>query len=186
MGTSISHPSPKDTNWKPVALCYTAETIPESRVVNEIWRASDRGQTPISESLKSASAYECYRAVQSSRSFQEALIKFDSAISNNKDNSMIAEFAKRVIPKSFQSKNPTHDWPRNFFSEVTAYFVSRDLSGFVGSDYRNKSVKELTQFKRRLEDRVREVVGPQNKPFESQKEWIKFIDNTVSKLKKGN
>ena len=154
-------------------------------MINEIWRASDQGPKPISESLKSVATYECYRAVQSSRTFQEALQKFNSTIQQSKGNSMVAEFAKRVIPVSFQSKSPAREWPKNFLSEVTSYIVSRDLSGFVGKSYRNQTVKELVAFKKRLSDRVKEVVGSHARSIQSETEWAEFIDNTIDKLKKG-
>lgn len=184
MGTSISHPSPKSTNWKPVSVCYTEPTIPEWRVLNEIWRASEKESNPISDMLKSRVAFECYNAVRSSKSFVEALNKFNEVVHESKGNSMIAEFAKRVIPLSFQSKQPGKEWSKNFLSEVTNYIASRDLSGFVGKGYRNKSVRDMLEFKQRISDMAKEIVSRQySGQIESMSDWRKFIDTSVEKLR---
>ena len=41
MGTSVSQCSQRNTNWKPVHLGYEKASIPENRVIKEIWRASE-------------------------------------------------------------------------------------------------------------------------------------------------
>src|SRR5436853_7771405 len=102
MGTSISQPSLRNTNWSPVYAGYKNEFIPEDRIIKEIWRASENDEIPISESLKNEAIYECYSAVSSSKNFQEAIQKYNHFILENKSNSIIAEFAKRVIPAAFQ------------------------------------------------------------------------------------
>lgn len=187
MGTSVSHSSPrKSSSWKRVFICYENNNIPENRIVNEVWRASetsDKESSPLSTEMKSKAIYSCYEAVKSSNNFQDALQKFNSIILETKNNSIIAEFAKRVIPIAFQSTNPSEQWANNFFKEITNYVISRDTSGFVGNNYRNKSVKELIEFKKNISNKVSQIISAETKEFKSQTDWNSFVDNSISKLK---
>ena len=187
MGTSISQSSPrKSSNWKRVFVCYESNNLPDNRVMNEIWRASEtseKGSLPLSSEMKSDAIYSCYEAVKSSGNFQEALQKFNKTIVETKQNSIIAEFAKRVIPSAFESKNPSDQWTNIFFKEVTNYVMSRDASGFVGENYRNKSVKELIEFKKSISSKVEQVIKSEKKDFKSQSDWNSFVEKSISKLK---
>jgi hypothetical protein len=187
MGTSISQSSPrKSSNWKRVFVCYESNALPDNRVMNEIWRASETSEMkiePLSSEMKSQAIYSCYEAVKSSNNFQEALQKFNNAIIETKSNSIIAEFAKRVIPSAFQSNNPSEQWTNKFFKEVTNYIMSRDASGFVGESFRNKSVKELIEFKKSVSNKVEQVIKSEKKNFTSHNDWNSFVDNSISKLK---
>ena len=183
MGTSVSHGSPKTSNWKPVLICYTSDKIPQERVINEVWRASENEGIPISVMMKSEAIYECYNAVNGSKNYAEALERFNSIIQNNKQNSIVAEFAKRVIPLAFQAKSPAEQWKTSFFSEVTNYVVSRDASGFVGEKFRNKSIDQLIEFKREIRKKVTDIVKTDKTKISNRKDWNTFIDNSISKLK---
>lgn len=187
MGTSISQSSPrKSSNWKRVFVCYENNNLPDNRVINEIWRASETSEKdskPLSFEMKTQTIYSCYEAVKSSKNFQEALQKFNKAIIENKGNSIVAEFAKRIIPSAFESNNPSEQWTNNFFKEVTNYVMSRDASGFVGESYRNKSVKELIEFKKTVSNKVEQVIKSEKKNFKSQADWNSFVDSSISKLK---
>lgn len=187
MGTSTSQSSPrKSSNWKRVFVCYESNNLPDNRVMNEVWRASETSEKdskPLSSEMKTQAIYSCYEAVKSSKNFQEALQKFNKTIIETKGNSIVAEFAKRVIPSAFQSNNPSEQWTNSFFKEVTNYVMSRDASGFVGENYRNKSVKELIEFKKTVSSKVEKVIKTEKKDFNSQAEWNSFVDNSISKLK---
>lgn len=187
MGTSISQSSPrKSSNWKRVFVCYESNNLPDSRVMNEVWRASEtseKGGNPLSSEMKSQTIYSCYEAVKSSNNFQEALQKFNRTIIETKGNSIIAEFAKRVILSAFQSINPSEQWTNSFFKEVTNYVISRDASGFVGESYRNKSVKELIEFKKNVSNKVEQIIKAEKKDFKSHNDWNSFVDNSIAKLK---
>jgi hypothetical protein len=187
MGTSISHSSPrKSSNWKRVFVCYESNNLPENRIINEVWRASEtseKNSNPLSSEMKSQAIYSCYESVKSSKNFQEALQKFNNIIIETKSNSIVAEFAKRVIPIAFQSNNPTEQWTNSFFKEITNYVISRDASGFVGENYRNKSVKELIEFKKNVSNRVSQIISSEKREIKSQSDWHSFVDKSISKLK---
>lgn len=183
MGTSISQPSARNTNWSPVHAGYKNKNVPDTRIIKEIWRACENEDIPMSTILKDKAIYECYSAVEQSKNFQEALQKFSESIIQNKNNSIVAEFARRAIPISFQSNKPTNNWMSCLFSEVTNYIVSRDLSGFIGSNYRNKSVKELILFKKTISNKVSEAIASEDRSISNQKDWNSFIDKSITKLK---
>ena len=185
MGTSISQPSARNTNWKPVHIGYTSKDITEDRIVKEIWRASESDSKPISSEMKSETIYSCYKAIEKSQSAKEALNKINKIIFENKSNSITAEFAKRTIPNSFESVNPAHTWTCNFFSEITRYFISRDTSGFVGDNCRNRNINELTNFKNELSSKVNNIIKSSDVKIKSHTDWISFISKSIDTLKNG-
>ncbi len=183
MGTSVSHGSPRTSNWKPLLACYTSDTIPHERIINEVWRASENEEKSISTMIKSEAIFQCYDAVSNSQNYREALEKFNDSILKSKENSIVAEFAKRVIPLAFQSDSPPDQWKNSFFSELTNYIVSRDASGFVGDKFRNKSVNDLIEFKKIIQTKVNDIVGSSKSKISNQNEWNSFVDTSISKLK---
>jgi hypothetical protein len=183
MGTSISQPSPRTTNWKPVHAGYQNKFIPESRIINEIWRASENEQLPLSKDLKSEAIFDCYAAVKSSKTFEQAIQKFNTSLIENKSSSIIAEFAKKAIPGAFQSAQPASNWASRFFAEVTNYIISRDTSGFVGDKCRNKTVSELVNFKKNIHTTVSTVISKEIQTIKNKNEWNSFVDKSINKLK---
>lgn len=183
MGTSVSHGSPRTSNWKPVLASYSDKRISNERIISEIWRALENEKTPISSFMKTDLVFQCYNAVNDSISFTEALNKYNDAVLETKHNSIVAEFAKRVIPLAFQSTNPTETWKTSFFSELTNYVISRDASGFVGEKLRNKSINELIEFKKNINKQVLDLVGEHMTKVSNQNDWNVFIDKTILKLK---
>ncbi|MGD0589999.1 MAG: hypothetical protein ABSA44_04265 [Bacteroidota bacterium] len=185
MGTSISQSSPRTSGWKPVHICYTSDIIPEERILTEVWRSADNPSDPVqmSTEMKSDIIYSCYKSVKSSNNFLEALNKFNGVILETKSNSIAAEFAKRSIPVAYQGADPADQWTNRFFSEITKYIVSRDTSGFVGEKYRNKTVRDLDGFKKRIGENLDIFLSSQRKDIKTKKDWNVFIDTTIAKLK---
>lgn len=186
MGTSVSQHSPRSSKkWNPVHVCYTNDNIPEERVLTEVWRAADNPSEQVqwSNEMKSDVIYSCFETVNTSSNIKEAMSKFKENILSNKNNSIVAEFAKRSIPFAFQGTNPADNWVNKFFSEVTNYVISRDTSGFVGQNYRNKTVNDLEGFKKRLSDNLLQILQSQPRNIKSQKDWSAFIDTTVAQIK---
>lgn len=185
MGTSISQPSPRTTNWSPVNAGYQNKFISEDRIINEIWRACENEDIPVSEDIKSKAIFECFSAVKKSINSEQALTRVNSFLLANKNNSMIAEFAKRAIVRAFSSDQPTKTWTTGFFAEITNYIISRDASGFVGNKYRNKTVNELISFKKNIYNKVSAQIYTEAKDFKNLNDWNKFVDKSINKLKSG-
>lgn len=182
MGTSVSQPSPRNTNWRRVFVCHENGSIPESRVVNEVWRASEKES--ISTEIKSKVIFDCYKAVRDSVSIQDAFHKFQNSVLETKSNSIVAEFAKRAIPAAFRSRNnPSGQWTNSLFSEITSYIVSRDASGFVGKDFRNATVGSLVEYKKSISATVNKVMSSPPTEIKTIKQWENFVDASIVKLK---
>jgi len=184
MGTSVSSPSPSDSNWQPSFACYRNSKVPEKRIIPEIWRASENQENKLSEELKSDSIYSCYNLIQESKNPSEALNKYQKSVFKNKSNSIVAELAKRAIPPSYQEGEPSDKWKGNLFSQVTNYVISRDASGFVGANFRNENIQDLKNFKESISSQVKKVFENDTTKYSSKEEWDKFIDSSIEKLKK--
>jgi len=183
MGTSVNQSSPRETNWNRVFTCYSDKNIPEDRVVNEIWRASENQKTPLSSDIKSESTFLCYQNVKRSKRFEEALLRINKSVVESGTNSIVNEFARRAVPSAYRGKSPADDWRSLFFSELTNYVISRDASGFVGPHFRNRSVTDLIKFKKGISERVREIVASIKVDPRSPFEWGSFVDNVIKRLK---
>lgn len=183
MGTSVSQPSPRVPNWNRVFACYKNAHIPESRFIKELWSASENQDNSISMYMKSSTVFACYEAISKSNNYEEAQTKINTLMMDKGTNSIVIELGKRVIPLSYHSQEPSKEWRQLFFSEVSKYLISRDASGFVGKGFRNKSVKELINFKEKISSCVKAVASKYDADTNTHKEWIKFIDNTIKSLK---
>ena len=185
MGTSVSHPSPDNTNWKPVLAGYTYENIPPERVLSDIWRAVENDPQPLTRTVESDALFRCQQAIKDSTSVAQGLRNVSAEITRSRQNSIVAELAKRAVPAAFKSEDPARAWRTALFSEITNYLVSRDASGFVGDRYRNRSVGELMEFKRTVRDRVSEMVGRVQGEPNSSEEWRAFVREAVSHIRGG-
>jgi len=183
MGTSISQPSPNNTNWKASKIIYKHGKIPANRVIKEIWRASENHENPMSNKLGTKSIFSCQEIVRESKNVSEALKKFRATTIKNKDNSILSEFAKRAIPHAMASKNPVAEWRATFFSNITNYIVSRDISGYIGEEFRNKNVGQMMKFKSQIRQNVHEQIHSIEKNPKSLKSWKKYVEGTITQLK---
>jgi hypothetical protein len=185
MGTSVSHPSPDNTNWKPVLAGYTYENVPLERVLSDIWRAVENDPQPLTRTVESEALFRCQQAIQNSTSVPQALRNVSTEITKSRQNSIVAELARRAVPVAFKSEEPARAWRTALFSEVTNYLVSRDISGFIGERYRNSSVGELIEFKRSIRERVGEMVGRVQVEPRSPDEWRSFVREAVNRIRGG-
>lgn len=185
MGTSISHPSPNNLNWKPTKIGYEREQIPIQTIISQIWRASENQAAPLSTQMGADIVFQCHEIVKNSVSIPQAMSDFSKAQIQSKQNSIVAEFAKRAIPVALSSQNPTQAWRSAFFSELTNYIVSRDASGYVGSKYRNKSIADLSNFKTTIRNEVSKIVSSIKQEPADKTQWNSFISEAISKVRGG-
>jgi hypothetical protein len=183
MGTSVNHPSPEDTNWKPVRAAYIYENIPLDRLVADIWRAVENDPQPLSRMMESDAIFRCYQAVKESSSVPQAIRNISTEIVASRQNSIVAEFAKRAVPAAFNSGTPAQEWRAIFFAEVTNYLVSRDASGYVGSRFRNKSISDLVDFKHYVTNQIGEVVRNVGIDPKNPAEWISFVQEAITSIR---
>lgn len=185
MGTSTSHASPETLGWKAVHAGYVSSSVPIDRVAQEIWRASLSQPDSITRYLLDTSVFLCYQAVKESESQSEALKAITDALSRTKSNSIITELARRAAVESFLSTSPSQSWAPSLFGQITEYLVSRDLSGFVGRQFRNQNLGDLLEFKSKLRARVKDVIARvQPEPY-TMESWRSFVATALSLLTRG-
>lgn len=185
MGTSLNQPSPNETNWKPVLPGYTYENVPVERIIADIWRAVENDPQPLSRAVESEALYLCMEAVGRSDSIPQAIRNVTAAVTASGQNSIAAELAKRAIPTAFKADMPAREWRAALFSELTDYLVSRDVAGYVGPRYRNKSVGELLEFKQEVKTRVRDLVRGIDMETRSPEEWGSFVREAIATIRGG-
>jgi hypothetical protein len=157
MGTSVNQASPKTSGWKAVSICYTHE-IPIDRTVTEIWRAASKQDNSLFEQLGSRLVSECVKASYQDLN-QRSLATTIQQLNALKQNSVIGEFAKRALTIRALAAPRQESVATILFRQLTGYFISRDIPGFVGPGYRCKTVAEVTRFKDQLANAVAAKVG---------------------------
>jgi hypothetical protein len=182
MGTSVSHPSPKTLGWQAAGTCYRNEAIPFDRAITEVWRAAQKEDSPLVPDLLSKATFICQEAVRSSDNLSLAMKKATTEIFKMKGNSIVTEIARRSIPIAFQTSDKLSGWRSAFFWQVSDYLVSRDISGYVGKEYRNKTVGELSAFKQQIREGVKQTVTSIKDDPKSHKEWTAYSKTVLSKL----
>lgn len=185
MGTSISQKSPENRNWGPVFMGYIHGDVPVRRVLADIWRAAQNQPQSVSELIGTKLIFQIYHTIKESNKAGEALKKTNQLIHDSKANTIITEIAKRSIPNAYLSDQPAKEWPTSFFSELTNYFVSRDISGYVGENARNENVTSLIEFKKSLESCLTDTMLKPKAPLSSTAQWRKFVSETIENIKSG-
>jgi hypothetical protein len=183
MGTSKNYPSPNTPRWTAVRTCYTNKKIPIERVAAEVWRAATSENRELTNMLSSDILFRCNHIVENSSTAMEAYTKFNDEIMVSKQSSIATEFAKRAIVPSFNSADPGSTWRSNFISEMTDYFVSRDIAGFFGGDNRNQNIRDLSNFRNEIKTIVLGKVKSSNTEISNKSQWQDFIQSSLEQLK---
>jgi hypothetical protein len=182
MGTSVNHPSPRTTSWRAAAVGYQYPDVPVQRVVSEVWRAAGTQEYSIPVAIEAEPLFRCHEIVRSSHSASEALGKMSAALLQSKDNSIVVELARRAIPSAFTSDSPTREWRARLFGQLTEYLVSRDVPGYVGASFRNKSVKELGEFKAAIGNEVLGTIRKLPSEPKNASQWRSFVKKAAKHL----
>ena len=135
------------------------------------------------KALRSQAIYSVFLIVQSAKEPIEAHRRCVKMISEEKNASLFMEVAKRAVGQSVGKRDQASEFVSNLFREATNYFVSRDLSGHLGSE-RIKNVKEMVGFKSELINTVGTSIGKLEQAPNSYKEWAVLIERIAEKLSK--
>ena len=153
MGTSVNQRSPNTGGWRSVAACYTNETTSTDRTALEIWRAAATQDDSIGDQLGSELVRKCAEAAAKNLSQQQAIAELER-VSSTADNNLIGEFAKRAVLVKAAGGYREESFTTVLFRQITDYLVSRDISGYLGAQYRCKTVEDLRAFKANIADAV--------------------------------
>ncbi len=185
MGTSVSQASPKTGGWKVVAACYTDESLPVERLATEIWRAALTQDKSVFEQLGSRAVQECVSQANRSPDIETAM---DEArrIHGLKQNTLLGEFAKRALIIKASGGFKSESGTSVLFRQLTDYFVSRDIAGFVGPKYRCKTIAELKHLKDKIGDTVAKKVTLVEKSHQlSNRPWDQVYKVVLNALRTG-
>ena len=182
MGTSSSYPSPQTINWKAVSAGYKRSDVPIRRLISEIWRACEAQENPLSNLIKSDVLFKCQEVIRHSDNSTTALKNFTKEVIRSKQNSVIAELAKRALVVAMKSEDPPKMWRASLFSEITSYLVSRDVSGYVGRDYRNKTIEELRRFKEEIRTNVQTIAQRISVNPTTPEGWREAVQRIIATL----
>jgi hypothetical protein len=153
MGTSVNQRSPNTGGWRAVSACYTAENISVERTALEIWRAASKQDNSLIEQLGSSTVAACVEAANE-RPTPETAARTIEEISRLKQNTVVGEFAKRMLMVKASGGAPGDTPIAALFRQLTDYYVSRDVPGFIGANFRCKTISELRHFKQQIADAV--------------------------------
>lgn len=182
MGTSVSQHSPRTLGWQTVATGYDDPKIPVDRVVQEIWRAAKQTlQAQLLSNLGSPLVFELAGLVANSEGPAQAYTASVAAISKSKQASLFTEIAKRAVMQSTVGEDRVAAFSANLFAEATDYFVSRDISGHLGSA-RLEALDSVINLKAQIRSRVREIVGVEETTTSNRGEWLSFVNQCINKL----
>jgi hypothetical protein len=187
VGTSTSQRSPRTTPWQAVALTYRDDAFPVEQVAQQLWRAAqsdpdaDWGQL-----LASPIVPACLDIALASNSSSAALRQATFEIVRSRQASIAADIAKRAVVRSFaEPGDRAAAFAAALFGEASNYLVSRDLSGFIGADARNRTVGEAAAFRDAVRSRVEAVVRSTPLPADASRtnRWGAFVDAVVGRLR---
>lgn len=183
MGTSKSYASPNTARWNAVKTSYKNSSIPTERIASEVWRAATSENNNLENMLSADIIYRCNQIVENNSNAIDAFKAFSQEIINSKQSSLITEFAKRAIVKSFNVENAVQTWRGNFISEITDYFVSRDASGYFGSEYRNKSIGDISVMRNEIKNTISDRIKNVSQEISNHDDWKKFINSSLDSIK---
>src|SRR5262245_12650855 len=133
--------SPPTISWNAVQATYRS-VVPIARVASEVWRAAANDpdanwvaalSDPVIAALAEISA--------TAENVEDALDAATRFVALNSRGSFAAEIAKGAIVSAIGAENRQSSFMRDLFELSTDYLVSRDLAGFVGPRYRNRTVQ---------------------------------------------
>jgi len=182
MGTSVSQSSPNTGGWKAVSACYTNGNLSIERTATELWRAASKQDASLFEQLSSGVVSECLKMAAQPLS-KEAVAEKIVQIGALKQNTFLGEFAKRALlikaAGGYQGETPTCV----LFRQLTDYFVSRDVPGYVGPSYRCKTVADIRALKEKIGNAVaRKVQAVERSENLASKRWAEAYPVVLKSL----
>jgi hypothetical protein len=185
MGTSVSQPSPATRNWEAAQSTYKSDIFPADRVLQEIWRAAtNQDEGNIATQLAAPIVNRLREIVQQGGKPIEVASAINREIALSRQNSLGVEIARRAALQSLSTENRNQAFSERLFAEASNYLVSRDLSGFIGSEFRNKMVSDSLRFKQSVADAaVQSVNSVTASQGTTETQWREYIAAVIQQFK---
>lgn len=137
---------------------YRAD-FPIERVAHEVWRAAANDtEASWMHALGSPAVELCRDLASTTSNAALAVANATRVIALEHESSFAAEIAKLALARSAGASQAPVQFARELFEFTTEYLVSRDLSGFIGPRYRNRTIGEAAQFRHEVRQEVGERV----------------------------
>jgi hypothetical protein len=184
MGTSVSHPSPKTRNWEAAQATYKSDDFPVERVLREIWRAATNQESGnLAEQLSAPIINRLREITEKGGTTLEVASAINREIALSRQNSLGVEIARRAALQSINAQNRSQAFNERLFAEASNYLVSRDLSGFVGSEFRNKNVTDSIQFKQAVTNAaIQTVKAVETSSTVSESNWGEYTSAVIKQI----
>lgn len=185
MGTSVSQMSPRTRGWNIVQAVYTTKTIGTERAVTEIWRAATSEKTNLATQLASPIVEKIGQIAAMTGSPAEIAMRVEMEIASSGHANFACEIARIAAIKAAQApvESRQTEFREKLFAEASNYFVSRDVSGFIGHAYRNKDVSEMVEFKRTAMESTTASVRKSAAELKKQTSWSDYVTGVVDDLR---
>lgn len=184
MGTSVNQASPRTLNWNAVQAGYRDAAVPIARVAAEVWRAAVNQEVGnianlIAQPIIARLGDLAVRAESATDASRSSAI----TIAQSKQSSLATDIARRAAIQCVGASDRFSAYSERIFTEATAYLVSRDLPGFVGSG-RAPTVADSMDFKAALASHVADVARSVERPARPDAgTWAKYVDTVVKRLR---
>jgi hypothetical protein len=183
MGTSVNQSSPKTLNWRAVHAAYRNPNTPIERVVTELWRAAaNQPQGDLTRLLSAPIVARLGEMATTAKSSAELSRTTAIEIVRNKAASLAADIARRAAIQCVSFPDRAAAYHERLFTEATAYLVSRDLAGFVGTG-RARNAADAVQFKGAIGSHVAEITHAIKAPKTfSARGWDSHVQTVITAL----
>ncbi|MBX3150298.1 hypothetical protein KF728_09140 [Candidatus Obscuribacterales bacterium] len=184
MGTSVSQMSPRTRGWNIVQTVYTTESIGVERAVTEIWRAATGEATNLATQLASPIVARIEQIASTSGSPTEIAMRVEMEIASSGSANFACEVARLAAIKTAQAPVESRQtlFREKLFAEASSYFVSRDISGFVGQNFRNQNVSEMVEFKQKAMESTTVSVRKSSEQLKKAS-WSEYVAGIVDDLR---
>jgi hypothetical protein len=185
MGTSTSHPSPDTPSWRIVRQVLGREQAPVERQSEEIWKAviAERSGR-LQEELASPVFAAASSIAAASPSALEAARAFNQVAAEQRATGLALEMGRRALMRAVTAGGGAEGFGGELFAEAVSYYVSRDISSFVGAAGRVGTTTEAIALKDGLRAIARGVAG--GVPLRTDHDgWSAFVRNTFALLARG-
>lgn len=185
MGTSVSQPSPSTRNWEAAQSTYKSDMFPADRVLQEIWRAAtNQDEGNIAVQLSAPIVNRLREIAVQGGTLIEVASAINREIALSRQNSLGVEIARRAALQCLSSENRSQAFNERLFAEASNYLVSRDLSGFVGSEFRNKTVSDSLRFKQSItEAAVNSVSSVTVAQGTTEAQWREYTSAVIQRFR---
>lgn len=186
MGTSVNQASPRTRNWEAAQSTYKSDEFPVERVLREVWRAATNQPAGDLAAQLAAPVVSRLRdiALQGATPVQVAAA-VNREIARSRQTSLGVEIARRAALQCLAAENRAQAFTERVFAEASNYLVSRDLPGFVGQDFRNRTVADSFQFKQSVSDAAARTARETGEPRSATaKAWREYTGAVIERLRR--